>query len=169
MYTKRRADKMNGMPGSSLIFKMLYAPVLAAVLTSCDTRNTGQAFIDPADRNLVSAGKTVYTDHCAACHGADLQGQSNWRMRLPNGRLPAPPHDETGHTWHHPDAVLFDIVQNGLVPGKTAPEGYLSDMPAYAKVLSDDQIIAVLAFIKSRWPDEALRAQKEITLQAGKN
>ncbi|WP_170942271.1 c-type cytochrome, partial [Noviherbaspirillum denitrificans] len=80
-------------------------------------------------------------------------------------RLPAPPHDETGHTWHHPDSVLFDIVKNGLVPGRTAPDGYQSDMPAYGTTLSDADITAVLAYIKSTWPSEPLALQKEMTLR----
>lgn len=123
------------------------------------------AYIDPSNQVLVERGKVVYEQHCASCHGADLEGQPEWRQRLPNGRLPAPPHNETGHTWHHPDAVLFDIVKNGLVPGKTAPAGYESDMPAYADKLPDDDIVAVLAYIKSQWPSEALELQKDVTLQ----
>ena len=123
------------------------------------------AFIDPADAALVAQGKGIYTTHCAACHGINLEGQPEWRKRLPNGRLPAPPHDGSGHTWHHPDAVLVDIVKNGLVPGRTAPDGYQSDMPAYAQVLSDAEVAAVLAYIKSSWPPEALAMQKELTLR----
>lgn len=92
-----------------------------------------------------------------------LQGQPNWRVRLANGKLPAPPHDKTGHTWHHPDAMLLDLVKNGLVPGRTAPPGYQSDMPAFGGVLSDEQITAVLAYIKSTWPSDVLRMQREVT------
>lgn len=128
-----------------------------------DKANTSPYFIDPQNQELVVQGKAVYATHCAACHGINLEGQLNWRKRLPNGRLPAPPHDENGHTWHHPDTQLFDIVQNGLVPGKTAPDGYASDMPAYRNILSDHDIISVLAYIKSRWPAEALKAQKDVT------
>ncbi|HEY0844275.1 MAG TPA: c-type cytochrome [Noviherbaspirillum sp.] len=124
-----------------------------------------RGFIDPTDKALVARGKDVYARHCASCHGANLEGQPEWRKRLQNGRLPAPPHDQTGHTWHHPDPLLFDIVKNGLVPGKTAPKGYQSDMPAYAGVLSDQDITAVLAFIKSTWPDEVRETQKNLTLQ----
>lgn len=119
-------------------------------------------YIDPGDAQLVRFGRVLYISHCAGCHGQKLDGQPNWRERREDGRLPAPPHDETGHTWHHPDAVLFDITRNGLVPGRTAPEGYVSDMPAYAGILSDAEIIAVLAYIKSRWPKEILELQKEV-------
>ncbi len=123
------------------------------------------AFIDPANQELVAIGKGIYANNCISCHGAKLEGQPDWRVRQANGRLPAPPHDETGHTWHHPDAVLIDITKNGLVPGVTAPPGYVSDMPAYNELLTDHDIRAVLAYIKSTWPKQALAAQKEITQQ----
>jgi S-disulfanyl-L-cysteine oxidoreductase SoxD len=122
-------------------------------------------FISPSNAAVVARGKGIYEQNCASCHGANLAGQPDWRQRLPNGRLPAPPHDVTGHTWHHPDPVLIDIVKHGLVPGKTAPEGYESDMPAYGGSLKDEDIVAVLAYIKSSWPAEALEAQRNITLQ----
>jgi mono/diheme cytochrome c family protein len=136
----------------------------AAILYSI-MRPSGPAFIDPADQPLVIQGKAIYANHCAACHGESLQGQPNWRERMPNGKLPAPPHDKTGHTWHHPDGMLVDMVKNGLVPGKTAPPGYVSDMPAYRDILSEQEILAVLTYIKSTWPPKVLQAQKEVTLQ----
>ena len=118
---------------------------------------------DPRDAARVALGAKVYARECAACHGAKLEGQPNWRQRLPNGRLPAPPHDESGHTWHHADSVLFAIVRNGLVP-PYAPPGYESDMPAFGAKLSDDELWAVLAFIKSHWTSrEVLEARKEMT------
>ena len=104
----------------------------------------------PRDAAKVAFGAQVYGQHCAACHGARLEGQPNWRTRLPNGRLPAPPHDESGHTWHHPDGVLFGITKRGLVP-PYAPTEYQSDMPAFGGKLSDEEIWAALAYIKSRW------------------
>ena len=96
---------------------------------------------------------------------ARLEGQPNWRQRLQSGRLPAPPHDASGHTWHHPDTVLFSITRNGLVPGKTAPPGYQSDMPAFGGTLTDEQIWAVLAYIKSTWLPEIRAAQHEANLR----
>ena len=98
----------------------------------------------------ITLGARIYAQNCAACHGAKLEGQPNWRTRLPNDRLPAPPHDDTGHTWHHPDAVLFEITKRGLVP-PNAPAGYETDMPAFEGKLSDDEIRAVLAYIASHW------------------
>jgi len=149
-----------------LIFGVVGVVIIGAAAVLYGTmRPSGPAFIDPADQSLVIQGKAIYANNCAACHGESLQGQPNWRERMSNGRLPAPPHDKTGHTWHHPDAMLVDMVKNGLVPGKTAPPGYVSDMPAYRDILSDQEIIAVLAYIKSSWPAKVLQAQKEVSLQ----
>lgn len=132
-----------------------------------DARFAPRGFhIDPTDTRSVAYGRALYVSHCAACHGAALEGQPDWRQRRADGRLPAPPHDESGHTWHHPDAVLFDITRNGMVPGRTAPQGYESDMPAYAGILSDQDIVAVLAYIKSTWPPEILALQDEVNRQA---
>lgn len=154
------------MSQRKLIFGVVGVVMIgAAAILYSTMRPSGPAFIDPADQTLVMQGKVIYANNCAACHGASLQGQPSWRERMPSGKLPAPPHDKTGHTWHHPDAMLVDMVKNGLVPGKTAPPGYVSDMPAYSDILSDQEIIAVLAYIKSSWPPKVLEAQKEVTLQ----
>ena len=120
--------------------------------------------IDPDDKAQVAEGQVVYQAQCARCHGASLQGQPNWRERQANGRLPAPPHDASGHTSHHPDSALFGITKHGLAP--YAPAGYQSDMPAFDGILSDDQIAAVLAYIKSTWPPDIRERQARINAQA---
>lgn len=120
---------------------------------------------DPRDGPKVALGAKVYARHCAACHGARLEGPPDWRSRLANGRLPAPPHDDTGHTWHHTDRVLFGITKNGLVP-PYAPQGYESDMPAFRNTLSDEEIWAVLAYIKSHWTSAVLPTRAEMMRNA---
>ena len=104
---------------------------------------------DATPAQLAEGAKT-YATHCAACHGANLEGQPDWRTRGADGRLPAPPHDATGHTWHHSDKKLFELTKYGLVG--LAGDDYKTRMPAYDGILSDRDIIAVLSFIKSRWP-----------------
>lgn len=135
---------------------LLIAMIL--VLAGCEQASSGfeDSRADPGDAGRVALGERVYAQHCASCHGARLEGQPHWRSRLPNGRLPAPPHDATGHTWHHADALLFAITKQGTVP-PYAPAGYDSDMPAFGRTLSDDEIWAVLAFIKSRWTAPEVR------------
>jgi mono/diheme cytochrome c family protein len=145
------------------------AIALVSLVTGCGEKparwNDPRA--DAADAARVALGERLYAQQCASCHGANLEGQPNWRGRLPNGRLPAPPHDETGHTWHHPDRLLFAITKEGLVPPH-APAGYESDMPGFAGKLSDDEIWAVLAFIKSRWTSREVReARAQMAASAG--
>lgn len=120
--------------------------------------------IDPEDAELVALGAEVYAAECAVCHGADLEGEANWRQRKADGRLPAPPHDSSGHTWHHPDAQLFAITKHG--PAALVGGGYESDMPAYEGVLTDREIRASIAYIKSRWPEDIRDKQAEITRRA---
>ena len=113
----------------------------------------------PDDAALVALGQRVYMAQCAACHGMRLEGQANWRERGPDGKLPAPPHDASGHTWHHPDELLFRITKHGVA--KVADlKDYASAMPAYEGVLSDEEIVAVLSWIKSQWP-AGIRARQD--------
>jgi mono/diheme cytochrome c family protein len=115
---------------------------------------------DPRDPRQLALGARVYAEHCASCHGADLEGQPDWRQRRPDGRLPAPPHDETGHTWHHPDRHLFEVTKHGT--GAIAPPGYRTNMIGFGDRLSDTEIWAALAFIKSAWPPEIRRRQEAL-------
>ncbi|HYG86038.1 MAG TPA: cytochrome c [Azospirillum sp.] len=121
---------------------------------------------DPRDAAQVARGKVVYAERCASCHGARLEGQADWQSRKPDGRMPAPPHDASGHTWHHPDGVLFDITKKGI--SAYAPPGYESDMPAFGGALSDAEIWAVLAFIKSSWPDDVRQRHAAMSERAKK-
>ncbi|MFO1299544.1 MAG: cytochrome c [Burkholderiaceae bacterium] len=154
--------------GKGSITRWLIAAGAAAVILALAWWQFGDAKpgrIDPDDARLVALGREVYATHCASCHGANLEGQPDWRSRGPNGRMPAPPHDAGGHTWHHPGDVLFGIVKEGVQ--KYAPPGYQSDMPAYAGVLSDEQIVAVLSYVKSTWPADVRRRHDELERLAG--
>jgi mono/diheme cytochrome c family protein len=112
---------------------------------------------DPERSEEIALGERLYAEHCASCHGAELEGQPNWRNPLPDGRYPAPPHDASGHTWHHDDAFLFRATKFG---GQAmALRGFLSGMPAFADTLTDAEISSILTYIKSRWPLE-IRARQ---------
>ena len=112
---------------------------------------------DAGDARLVARGAIVYQQNCASCHGVRLEGQPNWRQPKADGTLPAPPHDVTGHTWHHSDAVLFQVTKWGSA--SVAGAGFKSGMPTYADVLDDGDIWAALAYIKSHWPPDIQAAQ----------
>lgn len=127
--------------------------------------STGPAESPPTlDPQLVEQGKSVYAQHCAECHGANLEGEAGWKLQNPDGSFRAPPHDASGHTWHHSDAQLIDAVHRG--GARLSPDvGGTSAMPAYGDTLTDEEITAVLDYIKSTWPEEIRRAQWERTTQ----
>jgi len=116
------------------------------------------------DVAVVDLGQVVYAENCASCHGVALEGQANWRQRDADGYLPAPPHDETGHTWHHPDSYLFLMTKYGIeeMIGKTYP----NNMPAYKDKLMDEEILAVLSYIKSTWSSRIQRQHNQINARA---
>ena len=108
-----------------------------------------------ANRDL-AAGQTLYAEQCAYCHGPNLEGEDNWQVRNDDGTMPAPPHDETGHTWHHDSQLLFDYTRLGGA-GALAERGitdFASAMPAFGGILTADEIWDVLAYIQSTWPEE---------------
>jgi len=138
------------------------AAVLAALLvfTRLDFGRPAESeAIDPNDPAQVALGEKLYAAQCASCHGEDLQGQLDWQSRRADGTYPAPPHDETGHTWHHADALLFDYTKRG---GAVVIGGnFKSSMPGFGDHLTDDEIRAVIAFIKSTWPSQIRQRQEE--------
>jgi mono/diheme cytochrome c family protein len=119
-----------------------------------------RAALDPA---LVAQGETIYATHCAECHGDNLEGEAGWQQLNPDGSYRAPPQDVTGHTWQHDDTRLIQIVKLG--GSRVSPEQGASNMPGYANVLSDVEIAAVLAYIKSSWPPEVQQVQWEVTMR----
>ena len=114
---------------------------------------------------LVAIGARLYASQCASCHGRNLEGQTaNWRQRLPDGSIPAPPHDESGHTWHHPDRMLFEVTKYGRT--KASGGAFRTNMIGFEETLSDREIWAVLSYIKSRWPEAVQRRHDDINRRA---
>ncbi|WP_420402407.1 c-type cytochrome [Nisaea sp.] len=126
-----------------------------------ETTNKSALTLDANNAQLVAAGRAIYAENCAVCHGDKLEGQPDWRQRKKDGRLPAPPHDQSGHTWHHSDRVIFELTKFG--PGVVVGNGYESDMPGFDELLDDRSIIAVLSYIKSTWPHEIQQRQEQVT------
>ena len=137
--------------------------LLAAAVAIAESERGDRAgvAIEPGSAAQLAQGEALYARHCASCHGARLEGQANWQTVGPDGKVLAPPQDETGHSWQHTDDELFGLVKFSV--RDVAPAGYVSDMPAFADTLSDDQIRAVLVFIKSHWPRDYRAYQAMIT------
>ena len=150
--------KRRGVSSRTLIvggFLVLVAGVLAFSIFGASRITSA----NPNNPQAVALGKQVYAAQCATCHGPNLEGQPNWQQELPAGGLPAPPHDETGHTWHHNDQSLFTTVKYG--GQATAPSGFKSNMPAFGGAVNDEAISRVLAYIKSTWSPEIQSAQQQ--------
>ena len=116
--------------------------------------NISQAAHELKDRDL-DRGKALYADNCASCHGTNLEGQPNWRTPDEAGLLPAPPHDETGHTWHHDNNLLFRYTKLGgeRALAESGVTGFKSGMPGFEETLNDGEIWSILAYIRSKWPE----------------
>jgi mono/diheme cytochrome c family protein len=109
----------------------------------------------------IERGELTYQQYCASCHGKNGEGQ---RPDLPpgpdeTGLIPAPPHNDSGHTWHHADSILIDIITNG---GLGDPSAFYP-MPAFSDQLSSEQIRLVLAYIKTMWTQQQRGQQAMIS------
>lgn len=130
-------------------------------------REAAALALQPNDAELVAKGGALYAAKCAACHGARLEGQPDWRTRGADGLLPAPPHDASGHTWHHPDETLFRITKFGVAKIIDDPN-YKTAMPIYQDRMSDEEIVAVLSWIKAQWPASIRQRHDQMNAQAAK-
>ena len=107
---------------------------------------------------VARTGQEVFASTCAACHGEAGEGQPDWHIRNPNGTFPAPPLNGDGHTWHHPDGLLYRVVsQGGKIQETPSIPSFKSAMPAFGELLSHDEIVATLEYVKSLWGDKIKR------------
>ena len=107
---------------------------------------------------LDKAGRVVYQQSCASCHGARGEGSPAWQQPDRQGELPAPPHDSEGHTWKHSDAMLYRIVQQGWRDPFNKTQRLT--MPAFQGQLSPRETIAVISYLKTLWTPEQRQFQK---------
>lgn len=105
----------------------------------------------------VSKGAVVFQQNCAACHGQQAEGAPNWQKLGPDGKYPAPPLNGSGHGWHHPLRILFQVIKNGSPGGQ-------GNMPPWKDKLGEDEMVAVIAWFQSQWPEEIYAAwmQREL-------
>ena len=96
------------------------------------------------DTASVAVGQVLYAAHCATCHGVDLRGDPNWQIPNEDGSYLPPPQDSSGHTWHHSDQLLVDIILNGSNFAE-------SQMEPFAGVLTEEEVVSILDYFKSTW------------------
>jgi len=142
----------------------LHLAACLITLIAAENRAHAKKLFSPDDKAIVAQGRVLYQQNCASCHGNTLEGEANWRTPKADLTMPAPPHDDTGHTWHHTDEVLFNLTKFGLAKYLNQPD-YKSNMPAYGNVLTDEEIKAVLSFIKSNWSTDIRQHQDSLNSQ----
>lgn len=108
------------------------------------------ALPDP-DPARIARGAEVYRQSCATCHGERAQGAFNWQKPGADGKYPPPPLDGSAHAWHHPTAVLKDVIANGT-------QRIGGNMPPWRDILSEADIEAVIMYFQSLWPREIYQA-----------
>jgi S-disulfanyl-L-cysteine oxidoreductase SoxD len=156
--TTSPAHQRRGLAPRTLVIIGFIGVIIFVLLLSLLSQPRQVATADPADTRLVAQGQIIYAARCASCHGANLEGASDWQTPLLDGSMPAPPHDQTGHTWHHNDESLFATVKYG---GQVNTTDRKNTMPGFSGTLSDAEIWAALAYIKSTWPQEIQDLQKQ--------
>ncbi len=154
------------MKGTDILLMVLGGGVVAAIGAATYVALAPGSQVQPANSDP-RAGARLYAENCASCHGDQLQGEPDWQIENEDGTLPAPPHDTTGHTWHHGDGLLFTYTKLGGQAALAARgvSGFKSGMPGFGDTLSDQEIWDILAFIKSTWPDR-VRATQQIRTES---
>ncbi|MBW3606549.1 MAG: cytochrome c [Actinobacteria bacterium] len=124
--------------------------VLAAIaMTGCTPANL-------TAQQQEEHGAALYQANCATCHGGATGGDI--------ADIP-PRHNAEGHTWHHLECELLAIIRNGM-PHRSGLPDDAPTMPAFRDRLTDDEIRAILAHIKTWWTDQQQQFQSEVTDQA---
>lgn len=149
---------------SSRVREQLVIALTSLIVLTHPGVSSAAELLSPDDPKIVSTGQDIYKARCASCHGRNLEGEPNWRQSNADLTMPAPPHDDHGHTWHHSDEVLFNLTKYGLGKYLNQPD-FKSNMPAYEGVLTDEEIKAVLSFIKSKWTETARTHQDRLNKQ----
>lgn len=138
---------------------------LLMLLSACSEHDahSGHTTVPGADEPVqrvqdfarIANGKRVFTRHCAECHGANAEGDPNWRYRDASGQFPPPALNGTAHAWHHPLDELHGTIRDGV-----------NNMPAWGAVLSPEEIDDTIAWFQSLWPDEVYAAWHGIDQRA---
>ena len=110
------------------------------------------------NQSVVDYGAPIFQQNCAVCHGVNAEGTKEWRKTDANGNYPPPPLDGSAHAWHHSIPQLArSIKEGGIKLGGV--------MPAFGDKLSDQDVLAVIAYFQSKWPDEVYKVWHDRNMQ----
>ncbi len=126
------------------VYMAFGAALSLLAVTACG--GSGAAYPIRVTDDLVAQGRPVYVRECAGCHGDAIVRPS---------ALTTPTHQADGHTWHHPDRLLVDWVLDGVPAAKL--------MPVFRGQLTEDEVRATVAFIKTFWPERVRDQQARVS------
>jgi mono/diheme cytochrome c family protein len=113
--------------------------------TAAVQSDTAPAYGNPAapgdTAQQIAMGDTIFNSkvggkNCQSCHGKDAKGTNM-----------AP--DLTDDKWLHGDGSL-EFIKQIVTNGVSSPKKHSSSMPSFKNVLTDEQINAVAAYVRSR-------------------
>ena len=139
------------------VIMCVLALVVFAIRSSTRSTTASLDYADVTNGEFVAQGKRSYAIRCASCHGSDLKGEHGWPQRRINGVMPASPLDQSGQSWQQEDHWLFKTIKYG--GQATAPAGSPNYMPGFGGGMTDSEIWAVIAYIRSTWPKHIQDAQ----------
>lgn len=130
------------MPWKTLFLVLLFLPAACSQSPSYPNRTPPPGFLnDPVHQ---AAGKALFENHCASCHGTVTEGRSPGATHL----VPQP----TDFYGPRVRALSPGFLFWRISKGKTA-EPYLSQgsvMPAWGRYFSDRQIWELVAYLRQR-------------------
>ena len=110
------------------------------------------------NQGVVNHGAQLFQQNCAVCHGANAEGTSDWKKADANGNYPPPPLNGSAHAWHHSIPQLVRTIKEGGVKLGGV-------MPPFADKLSDQDVLAVIAYFQSKWPDQIYTSWHDRNMQ----
>lgn len=159
-----RVSRKLGPKGRYLAVATLIGALITAASIYYERRMVDTAVhADWQDEVLVAQGHKLYRENCAFCHGDSLEGQAGWDGDFPSGNRPALPLDGSAPIWRLSDDDIFDVVKYGGQP--FSPRSYKNNMPGFEIQLADPGIWALVAFMKSRWPEDIRQRQAETAIE----
>jgi mono/diheme cytochrome c family protein len=110
----------------------------------------------PADSSMMTAGQAIYRDQCSACHGLDGRGVAMLFPSLAQSSL--------AHASDPTSAIRLVLRGGRSVATKGEPTA--PGMPSFGWQLNDEQVAAVLSYIRNAWQTAAAPVSAETVAKA---
>lgn len=113
---------------------MRYLALLALIFTACATKRVPQT----------SPGEARFQTYCAGCHESDGRGSAD-----------APPLADSAWITGPPDRIIAIVLHGVRGRMMVAGTAYDREMPGFGHRLPDDEVAAVVTYIRERFGPKA--------------